>query len=119
MIKLVCGCPRAGKTEYCKRFSNVLHLDDYGRLPGNYKRLLGNVSNGDIVIDGIFNTAESRKALLNAYKGHGKRTCIWLDTPRDVMESRWTIVKPKERHFYFEPPTYAEGWDEIDIIRDA
>ena len=113
MLTLVCGRSRAGKTTYCERYRSVLHLDSYGLHPFSSSRLLEKIehADGDIVVDGIFDKAERRRALLYAYKGGGPYICIWLDTPLDVIESRF--CKGARLPHIFEPPTYAEGWDEI------
>lgn len=118
MINLVCGRSRSGKTIYCKRFERVLHLDGFGIMPNNYNKLLKKAekTDSDLVVDGVYDTAELRTNLLNAYKGGGKRTCIWLDTPLDVIESRFVVI-PSKHPYPFEPPTFEEGWDEIIIIR--
>lgn len=118
MIKLICGRSRAGKTTYSQQFDSVIHLDDYGS--DCYERVAKVVAQaqGDVVVDGVYNTSERRKTLLNAYLGEGEKTCIWLDTPHEVIESRffWRW-KPIDMPQLFEPPTLDEGWDEIVIIR--
>lgn len=119
-IRLVCGRCRAGKTTYCQQFKSVLHLDQYGIHPHSYPKCLEKVSTigSDLIVDGIFDTAERRMALLEAYKGGGQKTCIWIDTPLDVIESRIRkYSKTRKLPDPFEPPTLSEGWDEIIIIR--
>lgn len=69
----------------------------------------------DVVVEGIYNTAERRKSLLEAYKGDGEKICIWIDTPLDVIKKRLFIQLPSTA-FNFEPPTLNEGWDSITII---
>lgn len=117
MMHLVCGRSRAGKTIYCRKFKDVLHLDAYGLHPFSYPKCLEKVATieGDLIVDGIFDTAERRRALLDAYKGEGKRTCTWLDTPLDIIEHR--MFQKDDLPHSFEPPTLDEGWDEIIIIR--
>ena len=84
--------------------------------PKSYPRVLTKLGDGDVVVEGIYDTAELRTELLNSYKGQGEKICVWLDTPLDVIKSRFFHVPPK--HPYpFEPPTLDEGWDEIIIIR--
>ena len=56
-----------------------------------------------------------RKGLLQAYKGKGTK-CIWLNTPIEIKKTREGYSKNCE--YFFEPPTYEEGWDEIIIIGD-
>lgn len=113
MIKLICGRSRAGKTTYTKPYPKAFHLDY-----GGYDRMIIKTMQAEdnVVIEGIYDTAERRKALLEAYKGEGKRICIWLDTPLDVIESRFGRWKPHNLPHPFEPPTLEEGWDEIIVI---
>lgn len=117
MLTLICGCSRVGKTTYSQAFDNVIHLDDVGIPQERYaivNRLLVSL-NGDIVVEGIYDRASLRIALLNAYKGIGKR-CIWLDPSEEEVRSRpWGRKHGFSKHS-FEPPTYSEGWDEIIII---
>ena len=117
MIHLVCGRSRAGKTTYCRQFKSVLHLDTYGFQPKSYTRLLEKVAtvDGDLIVDGIFDTADRRMALLEAYSGSGKKVCTWLDTPLDIIARRF--LRTGNLPHPFEPPTLSEGWDEIIIIK--
>lgn len=117
MLILICGRSRAGKTTYAKRFDNVLHLDDYGYFKTAYDGLLKDVEaiSGDVVIDGIFDTAEKRTALLDAYHGGGARICIWIDTPTDAIQERKRIKTPPMQ---FVEPTTKEGWDRVERINN-
>lgn len=118
MIKLICGRSRAGKTTYSQQFDDVIHLDNYGS--SCYERVAEKVKQkqGDVIVDGVYNTIERRKTLLSAYQGDGDKICIWLDTPHEVIESRFFgRWKPIDMPRLFEPPTFDEGWDEIVIIR--
>lgn len=118
LITLICGRSRAGKSTYSKQYHNVLHLDSYGRPPESYQKILPKIdSNADIIVEGIYDTAELRRQLLQAYQGPGDRICIWLDTPPDVIAERFGRFLPKKHPYPFEPPTYNEGWDLITIIR--
>lgn len=115
---LICGRSRAGKTTYSQQFNNVVHLDDFGRLFQNYDKVLEYIAEkkpDDLIIEGIYDTAEKRTALLNACNCSGQKTCIWLDTPWETIQKRFIIVNPKYRDF--EPPTKSEGWDDIIVIR--
>ena len=118
MISLICGRSRSGKTTYAKQFDKVLHLDAFGIMPKNYDKVLKIVADIDdgLVVDGVYDTSELRTDLLKAYKGGGRKVCIWLDTPLDVIESRFVVI-PSKHPYPFEPPTLDEGWDEIIIIR--
>ena len=111
MLTLICGMPRAGKTTYSKRFSNVIHQDglDYQTVRQRVAMITD-----DVVVDGIYEHPAVRAKLAEAYKGNGKR-CIWLDTPLGVRKKR-----PMYQSYVgleFIPPTYDEGWDEIIVIR--
>ena len=118
LIKLICGRSRAGKTTYSKQFKNVIHLDTCGKFPESYQKLLLKIdTNDDIIVEGIYDTADLRMQLLQAYQGPGDRICIWLDTPLDVIAERFGSFLTKKHPYPFEPPTYDEGWDLITIIR--
>lgn len=102
----------AGKTTYSKRFEKVLHLDDF--WPKCYDRILNRVAElDDVVIDGIYNTAEQRGTLIAHYKGESPKTCIWIDTPEEIIGDRHRRLGFHAIHRPFEPPTTDEGWDEI------
>lgn len=114
MLILLCGLPRAGKTTYSMRFKEpyeVVHTDMCGM---KYARERVERANGDIVVDGVYKGAKERTELCRAYNGELKK-CIWLDTPKEIRMRRANY----NRHcdFPFKPPTYDEGWDEIEIIR--
>ena len=118
MLTLICGVGRVGKTTYSQRFENVIHLDGMGHKPHRFTRVINALNKGDVVVEGIYENANRRTELLNAYKGCGRR-CIWLDTPESIVKDRMEIigVPLTVKHFHFEPPTFDEGWDEIIIIR--
>ena len=113
MITLICGLPRAGKTTYSNRFDDVIHLDNSGGYGGVNRRLQH--KEGDIVVEGVYNTKSQRESLLRAYKGKGTR-CIYLDTPQEVRKTRqgWD----KFCDYPFEEPSLDEGWDEILVLRE-
>lgn len=111
-LVLICGRPRAGKTTYSKRYADVLHLDSFGHIPNNYATLLEHLPQGDVVVDGIYNTPELRTELLQRFDG--RKVCIWLDTPLEVIRGRYPKhIKLNNFPYPFEPPTMDEGWDEI------
>lgn len=115
MIRLICGKSRSGKTTFAQRYKDVIHLDNYGRPPESYAKLLPKVAKlaGDLTIEGIFDTAELRRQLLDAYQGRGS-VCIWINTPQEVIDGRY--FRPPTKPHTFEPPSLDEGWDEIIII---
>lgn len=116
MITLICGVCRAGKTTYSRLFNNVIHLDDVEKPGKRYAKVneILDGKSGDVVVEGVYETAEYRSELLKHYKGEGKRLCIWLDPSEETIKSRLRH-QPFYRKRHFEPPTYAEGWDEIII----
>lgn len=123
MLILICGRSRAGKTTYSQRYEDVLHCDSVRAKCGEkYPKIYELVTpQKDIVLDGLFETAEKRTGLLQAYKGNSPKQCIWLDTDIKTIALRTTNGRsdsPKHaRPHEFEPPTLSEGWDEIIIIR--
>lgn len=125
MITLICGRCRAGKTTYSRKFSNVVHLDTAAKSGRErYQSVLRMIpeQSGDVVVEGIYDTAEKRMALLDAYVGEDSK-CIWLDTDPETISRRMGMAFGPWRHHpvmvprEFEPPTYTEGWDEIIVIR--
>lgn len=112
MLLLICGLPRAGKTTFSMQFDNVIHSDGIG-----YKKVVELISNttDDVVVDGVYNRARERTKITSAYKGKYKK-CVWLNTPDEIRRKRpmWHPC----HDVYFEPPTEAEGWDEIVILVD-
>ena len=115
MLILICGQPRAGKTTFSHYFDgicDIMHLDDFGGRC--YERVIKHLPQTDVVVEGVYWRAEQRKALLNAYNGKAK--CIYLDTSEKVKRTRNGYCKACEHEF--EPPTYAEGWDDIIVIGD-
>ena len=118
MLVLICGVGRAGKSTYSEAFEDVIHFDLVGRMAERYRNINEIVSHKDnAVIEGIYDRKEFRIELLKAYKGNDKR-CIWLNTPKSVVLERMAKdgIPVTQEHFYFEPPTYSEGWDEIIVI---
>lgn len=111
MLTLICGCSRAGKTTYSKKYDDVIHLDGLAKkLADRYAMALSMArTDKNLVFDGIYDRADLRSALVDAYQGD-TCICVWIDTTRDVIRSRIKIPYP---HNTFEPPTFEEGWDEI------
>ena len=114
-MTLIIGLPNAGKTTYSQRYTNVLHLDDF---PWN--RWLNcneavRQSDGNVVVEGIYNLRCRRERLLEAVAGKNVRNvCIWLDTPQDECLRREDRGRDARTITdIFQPPTLDEGWDEI------
>ena len=117
MLMLICGTPNAGKTTYSSRFDNALHLDEIGttdKVIGEMKQI-----DGDVVVEGYFGNAESRRKVRSAYGGEAR--CVFIDISveesikREKRNRHEAILRNASR--FFEPPTLDEGWDEIIIIR--
>lgn len=124
MLTLICGRCRAGKTTYSKRFENVIHLDTASTVAKErYSAVNSIVSQleGDVVVEGVYESRSLRAALLSSYRGHYRRV-IYIDTPLEIIARRTspfrnpkaTTVIPKN----FEEPSYDEGWDEITIVKE-
>lgn len=118
MLILICGVSRAGKTTFSARFEDVIHLDELGTVLERYEKANKIAANKeDVTIDGVYDRAAQRIALLNAYKGK-KRVCIFLDPTEEEIKNRPWAKTRGYRKMPFEPPTYSEGWDEIIVIGD-
>ena len=116
---LICGLPNSGKTTYSQRFDNVLHLDDFPRSKFlNCNKAVAE-ADGDIVVEGIYNTKCRRNLLLQSAKG--RKVCIWIDTPYEVCLDRCQTEEQKRivniAMDMFQEPTLDEGWDEIIIVK--
>lgn len=115
-LTLICGRPRAGKTTYSKQYADVLHLDSFGHIPGNYANLLEHLPQSDVVVEGIYGTPEQRTELAGRFDG--RKVCIWLDTPLETIRGRYpTYAKLHSFPYPFEPPTLDEGWDVIIRVK--
>ena len=120
---LICGIPNAGKTTYSQRFDNVIHMDDVASKGRALSRILKIVSTSkeDVCIEGVFISAHQRKQLVDACNHEWKNICIWLDTPLEECIKRENRGRKSNlmQNCYacMQPPTFAEGWDEIVIIR--
>lgn len=114
MLTLVCGIPNAGKTS---RHPNALHQDEIGTID----RVCAVVSElgGDVTIEGYFGTHDARRRVRDAYDGPSR--CVFIDITveesirREDRNRHEAILRNAAR--FFEPPTYDEGWDEIEVIR--
>ena len=117
MLTLICGIPNAGKTTYSKQFDNVIHLDDLNHGKLVLERIKDET--GDVCVEGVYLISRQRRDLIKAYKGQGTK-CIWLNTPVDECIARENRgrkeVLIRNSAMILEPPTYAEGWDEIEVI---
>lgn len=118
MLLLICGVGRSGKTTFSAKYRNVVHLDLMSHLSNRYNAVNDIVRNeSDVVVEGIYNRKEYRTELLKAYKGKDRK-CVWINTPKSIVLERMAKdgISVTQEHFYFEPPTYSEVWDEIIVI---
>lgn len=118
MFILICGLPNAGKTTYSSQFENAVHIDDLvSKERPRSDAVLEMIQDADdMCIEGVFPFADRRRMYREAYKGEGTK-CIWLDTPYEECIKRENRGRPKmiikNCYALFQPPTLAEGWDEI------
>lgn len=121
---LIMGYPNAGKTTYSQNYEDVIHLDDFGR--GKFAKCNEAVlhSDGNVVVEGIYNTAKRRKSLLDAVSEKNcRKVCIWIQTPLEECLRREKMYRMRGDNVVlvsadmFEEPTYSEGWDEIITIK--
>ena len=92
-VTLVCGLPNAGKTTFCKKYDNVIHLDSMGH--STYEErfneciIIAVNNSGDIVIDGNFYSKRIRKNMISALNQQQcKKVCIWINTPLETCLKR-------------------------------
>lgn len=117
MITMICGLPNAGKTTYSRRYNNALHQDDLGTTDNVIEAI--KQAGADVVVEGVFSTCDIRRRVLSAYGG--KSRCIFIDITaeesirRENRNRHPQILRNAAR--FFEPPTFAEGWDEIIVIK--
>lgn len=111
MSILICGLSNAGKTTYSRKFDNVIHYDEVGGTTRQRHEAIVNMAKKqEVCVEGVYSEAFRRAELAQAIKG--RKVCIWLNTPLDVCMSRPDFKGTRK----FEPPTLAEGWNEIIII---
>lgn len=117
MLIMICGLPNAGKTTYSRRYNNALHQDDLGTTDNVIEAI--KQAGADVVVEGVFSTCDIRRRVLSAYGG--KSRCIFIDITaeesirRENRNRHPQILRNAAR--FFEPPTFAEGWDEITVIK--
>ena len=125
MITLICGLPNAGKTTYSAKHNNVIHFDEVSRKGDQFRRCnhLAKHTEGDVCVEGVYNSARRRKELIEACKDKSPKICIWLDTPLEECVRREESYRKRPltivymEHDNFEEPTLDEGWDEIVVIK--
>ena len=122
-IILICGIPNAGKTQYSKRFDNVVHYDGLNMTTRQcYEHIIDLAKNTDrdICIDGMYDEKWRRVELLDAIRDKPcKKICVWMNTPIDTCLERERNYRKRPdslvKHYakVFEPPTMDEGWNKI------
>ena len=119
---IICGIPNAGKTTYSVQYDSVVHFDGLDTTTKKkYDRLKELARNGNAVLEGVFGDKRRRTELIECCPLEERKVCIWLDTAVEECVRRENRNRPTNmiRHHakVFQPPTYAEGWDEIIIIK--
>lgn len=117
-MRLVIGIPNAGKTTYAK---DALRYDDLQLTTRKrYEHICDVVRAGEECIEGVFGESGRRAQIVHAcHEGGHDAVCVWLDTPLETCIERERSYRKRGDGFvrviaeHFEPPTYAEGWDEI------
>lgn len=125
-MTLICGVPNAGKTTHSKKVSPSYHSEDF--FQGNFEEQFVKCNEflstleEDFYVEGVYNTVDLRKALLEACKDQPYKRCIYREIS---LES---CLKRENRHRHpfvlrqaysiLEPPTLDEGWDEIITIHE-
>ena len=121
MLTLICGLPNAGKTTYSAKYDTVIHFDDFGNSFEKCTKAVSEVQ-GDVCVEGVYNSARRRKQLLDACKHQDRKVCIWIDTSFEecIRREREYRKRPMgivhAHHKSFEKPTLDEGWDEVIVI---
>lgn len=123
MFTLICGVPNAGKTTHGSKVL-AYHLEDFftGDFRKQFVRCNEHLStiDSDFYIEGVYNTVALRKALLEACKNHEYKRCIFRIISFETCLKRENRGRPecvlRSAYNKMEPPTLAEGWDEIIII---
>ena len=117
---LICGIPNAGKTTYSSQFKKVIHCDDVIGRNRLVKIIAMIKDDPSVCVEGVCERALERKSFVEASNEYNK--CIWLNVPVDECIKREINGRNRSVHMVqwayedFEPPTYDEGWDEIEVI---
>lgn len=117
---LIIGHPNAGKTTYSAQFDNVFHLDDFPLSKFLNCNKAVSKTDGNVVVEGIYNLRCRRERLLEAVKNKKcERVCIWLDVDIEECIRRETRGRTQSvvENDFFEAPTFDEGWDKIIHIK--
>lgn len=117
-VILIIGSPNAGKTTLSARFGDTYHGDDLRKQGID---LWDIIKQDGVVIEGIFNNAEVRRRILETCSRPA--VCIFLDITFEECLRRenrgrreWYLRMLYDR---IEPPTMAEGWDELIVIKEG
>lgn len=117
---LIIGHPNSGKTTYSQQYDNVIHLDDFPRNKFLNCNEAVKKTDGNVVVEGIYNLRCRRELLLKQVEGKSCiNICIWLDTPIEICLEREKNYRKRPQEMIlsccntFQPPTLDEGWDKI------
>lgn len=131
-LYLFCGSPGSGKTTLSKQMAEQYDAERISFDERHYLRhtdmippILEALTDGkNVVADSVFAYTKQRTAILDAVKDIPcRKILVHMDTPLEECLRRNANRKKRlpafvVESFYesFEPPTLAEGWDEIIVI---
>lgn len=130
-LYLFCGSPGSGKTTLSKQMAEQYNAERISFDERHYIRhtdmilpIVEALTDGkNVVADSVFSHVKQRTAILDAVKDIPcRKVLVYMTTPLDECLRRNANRKNRlpdfvVESFYnsFEPPTLAEGWDEIII----
>lgn len=130
-LYLFCGSPGSGKTTLSKQIAEQYNAERISFDERHYIRhtdmippiIEALIDGKNVVADSVFSHVKQRTAILDAVKDIPcRKVLVYMTTPLDECLRRNANRKNRlpdfvVESFYnsFEPPTLAEGWDEIII----
>lgn len=130
-LYLFCGSPGSGKTTISKQMAEQYNAERISFDERHYIRhtdmippiIEALIDGKNVVADSVFSHVKQRTAILDAVKDIPcRKVLVYMTTPLDECLRRNANRKNRlpdfvVESFYnsFEPPTLAEGWDEIII----
>lgn len=130
-LYLFCGSPGSGKTTLSKQMAEQYNAERISFDERHYIRhtdmippiIEALIDGKNVVADSVFSHVKQRTAILDAMKDIPcRKVLVYMTTPLDECLRRNANRKNRlpdfvVESFYnsFEPPTLAEGWDEIII----
>lgn len=128
-LYLFCGSPGSGKTTISKQMAEQYNAERISFDERHYIRhtdmilpIVEALTDGkNVIADSVFSHVKQRTAILDAVQDiQCKKVLVYMTTPLDECLRRNANRKNRlpdfvVESFYnsFEPPTLAEGWDEI------